>query len=460
MDTVVQPTEVNEHQLKDPTVTAMQEVEKGAAECAAHPVDEELPLDEMPDGVVDSSTAWCAAAACVSDLGVVDFSKHGHVRAGTIKTRAYDALRKKMKQHLTEEQTLSMAQVQPICKLQNATLCEGLALVSSEGELMLYRAILMDTGANCNIISIAVVRRLGLTVYEASTGAKVTRCDYSPTKFTHYWHVDVILAAGTPHMTLHRLHAFVTFEPDNSWDLLVGTGPLKNSLMIDIKLGSGVAVSHAPSVLGMDAQVILPLVDMTPPKRPNSAMATEVDWKSIDGVWDPWAGTGVISEVMVEEWPQLRFMNNDWNPQLGWSEARDALQPGNYRIWKEKYGVCDAVVISPWFAALDIAVPLAVMASHVVACVHVPSYYLTDMTESRATYFRRLSQSGRLHVIGHLEHGPIGRRCMWVLVFKNPLVRARMLQGGEGEGIGMFTFSLGKFMADGDTTQYAEQAHI
>eukprot|EP00854_Cymbomonas_tetramitiformis_P014587 gene14587-biopygen15041 len=25
-------------------------------------------------------------------------------------------------------------------------------------------------------------------------------------------------------------------------------------------------------------------------------LATEVDWKSIDGVWDPWAGTGVIHE--------------------------------------------------------------------------------------------------------------------------------------------------------------------
>ncbi|KAK3237000.1 hypothetical protein CYMTET_52898 [Cymbomonas tetramitiformis] len=134
---------------------------------------------------------------------------------------------------------------------------------------MLYRAILMDTGANCNIIAIAVVRRLGLTVYEASTGAKVTRCDNSPTKFTHYCYVDVILAAGTPHMTLHRLYAFVTFEPENSWDLLIGTGPLKNSLMIDIKLGSGVAVSHAPTILGMDAQVVLPLVDMTPPRRPD-----------------------------------------------------------------------------------------------------------------------------------------------------------------------------------------------
>ncbi|KAK3238173.1 hypothetical protein CYMTET_51794 [Cymbomonas tetramitiformis] len=203
-DATEQPTEVNEHELEDTHATVTQGV-RGEADGAEHRAIKEVPLDEMPNGVVDSAAARCAAAACVDDLGVVDFSDHGHLRAGTIKTFAYDALRAKMKQHLTDEQVLLMTQVQPICKLRNATLYEGLALVSSGGELMLYRAILMDTGANCNIISIAVVRRLGLTVYEASTGAKVTRCDNSPTKFTHYCYVDVILAAGTPHMTLHRL---------------------------------------------------------------------------------------------------------------------------------------------------------------------------------------------------------------------------------------------------------------
>ncbi|KAK3232869.1 hypothetical protein CYMTET_56802 [Cymbomonas tetramitiformis] len=267
-DATEQPTEVNEHELEDTHATATQGVRR-EADGSGHCATEEVPLDEMPNGVVDNAAARCAAAAYVDDLGVVDFSDHGHVRAGTIKTSAYDALRAKMTQHLTDEQVLLMAQVQPICKLRNATLYEGLALVSSGGELMLYRAILMDTGANCNIISISVVRRLGLTIYEATTGAKVTRCDNSPTKFTHYCYVDVILAAGTPHMTLHRLYAFVTFEAENSWDLLIGTGPLKNSLMIDIKLGSCVAVSHAPKVLGMDAEVVLPLVDMTTPKRPH-----------------------------------------------------------------------------------------------------------------------------------------------------------------------------------------------
>ena len=59
-------------------------------------------------------------------------------------------------------------------------------------------------------------------------------------------------------------------------------------------------------------------------------------------------------------------------------------------------------------------------------------------------------------MVGHLEHGPIGRRCMWVLVFRNPLLRASMLRTGEQEGVGMFTFSMGKFALDGTTTEGAE----
>ncbi|KAK3258951.1 hypothetical protein CYMTET_32028 [Cymbomonas tetramitiformis] len=116
----------------------------------------------------------------------------------------------------------------------------------------------------------------------------------------------------------------------------------------------------------------------------------------------------MISEVMQKEGPRLRFMNNDWNSQLGWPEARDALQLGNWRLWEEQYGQADAMVTSPWFAVLDLAFPLAVMFSRVVTWVHVPSHYMTDMAEHRAAYFRKLARAGRLHAIGHLEHGPIG----------------------------------------------------
>ncbi|KAK3287728.1 hypothetical protein CYMTET_4780 [Cymbomonas tetramitiformis] len=186
-------------------------------------------------------------------------------------------------------------------------------------------------------------------------------------------------------------------------------------------------------------------------------LAMEVNWETVSRVWDPLAGTGVIHKVMKEHSTHLSIMNNDWNPQLKWHEAMNALQAGNYHARKTKYGVCNAVVTSPWFAVLDIALPLAVAASCVVACIHVPSHYMTDLTESRAQYFRKLCYAGRLRVIENVERGPIGRRYMWVLIFKKPLRRAKMLCGGEASGVEMFTFSMGRFAAYGTTTEGAAQ---
>ena len=77
---------------------------------------------------------------------------------------------------------------------------------------------------------------------------------------------------------------------------------------------------------------------MTVPKEVDR-LAKEVDWSRVTRVWDPWAGTGVIGSVLKGHWDHLHIMNNDWNPQLKWPEAMNALQPGNYRRWKEKYGV-------------------------------------------------------------------------------------------------------------------------
>ncbi|KAK3252428.1 hypothetical protein CYMTET_38271 [Cymbomonas tetramitiformis] len=86
-----------------------------------------------------------------------------------------------------------------------------------------------------------------------------------------------------------------------------------------------------------------------------------------------WAGTGVIGKVLTAANPPLSVMKNDLNVHLGWKEVRDALQSGNCQLWRKQYEVCDAVVTSQWFAVLNIAFPLAVLASRVVACIHVPS---------------------------------------------------------------------------------------
>ncbi|KAK3232994.1 hypothetical protein CYMTET_56690 [Cymbomonas tetramitiformis] len=253
--------------------------------------EEEIPLDEMPEDMVEqprkrrTTVRVTAAAATVQEsFGVKDFSERGELHAGTMEAKAYELLKKKMLSGLTEEQLTAMAQVQPVCKLLNETLAQGMALVASGGLLMLYKALLLDTGANCNIIPIRTVNRLGLTIFDAETGARVARCDGSPAEFTKYCYVDVVLAAGTPYMTLHRLHAFVTYTNDTTWDFLVGTGPLKNALKLTIDLYRGIATSEAAVSLGMREKVTLPLIELTPPadarsKRnedPRVCLATEI----------------------------------------------------------------------------------------------------------------------------------------------------------------------------------------
>ncbi|KAK3247245.1 hypothetical protein CYMTET_43249 [Cymbomonas tetramitiformis] len=253
--------------------------------------EEEVPLDEMPEDMVEqprkgrTTVHVTAAAATVQEsYGVRDFSERGELHAGTMEAKAYELLKKKMLSGLTEEQLTAMAQVQPVCKLLNESLAQGMALMASGGLLMLYKALLLDTGANCNIIPIRTANRLGLTIFDAETGARVARCDGSPAEFTKYCYVDVVLAAGTPYMTLHRLHAFVTYTNDTTWDFLVGTGPLKNALKLTIDLYRGIATSEAAVSLGMKEKVTLPLIELTPPvdarsKRnedPRVCLATEI----------------------------------------------------------------------------------------------------------------------------------------------------------------------------------------
>ncbi|KAK3240566.1 hypothetical protein CYMTET_49598 [Cymbomonas tetramitiformis] len=70
--------------------------------------DEEIPLDEMPEDMVDQpkkerATVTAAAATIQDKFGVTDFSGRGKLHAGTMEAKAYELLKKKMLSGLTEE---------------------------------------------------------------------------------------------------------------------------------------------------------------------------------------------------------------------------------------------------------------------------------------------------------------------------------------------------------------------
>jgi hypothetical protein len=110
-------------------------------------------------------------------------------------------------------------------------------------------------------------------------------------------------------------------------------------------------------------------------------------------------------------------LSNDLDPSQGATYHMDALQPSFYMQWQQTGGI-DAIVTSPWFSFLDVAVPLAVHFVRHVACIHVPGHYLTDAHTARRVYLQKLHLDGRLAVIMGLEPGPLGRRCIWLLIFK------------------------------------------
>ncbi|KAK3274406.1 hypothetical protein CYMTET_17417 [Cymbomonas tetramitiformis] len=86
--------------------------------------EEEIPLDEMPEDMVDQPSkkraavhVTAAAAAIQERFGVTDFSGKGELHAGTMEAKAYELLKRKMLSGLTEEQLTAMAQVQPEWRL-------------------------------------------------------------------------------------------------------------------------------------------------------------------------------------------------------------------------------------------------------------------------------------------------------------------------------------------------------
>ena len=162
-----------------------------------------------------------------------------------------------------------------------------------------------------------------------------------------------------------------------------------------------------------------------------AALRGHIDFTQMGGLLDPWSGSGGIAADFGAA--QVQVSTNDINPRYPAETHCDALYPSYYRQVAKRMGL-DAIVTSPWFAVLDLALPLAVMAARSVACVHVPGHYVTDAHPRRRSYLQSLMSEGRLHVLFLGNKGPLGRRCLWLLMFADRTTKERLLlpqlQGG------------------------------
>lgn len=168
-----------------------------------------------------------------------------------------------------------------------------------------------------------------------------------------------------------------------------------------------------------------------------TALQQLVDFTQMGGVLDPWSGTGMVAAAFGAA--QVQVCSNDINPRQPADTHCDALQPTFYRQVARRIGL-DAIVTSPWFAVLDLALPLAVMAARSVACIHVPGHFVTDAHPRRRAYLRALMHEGRVHMHFLDKKGPMGRRCLWLLVFADRATKARLLSP-ERQGTATCSFA-------------------
>ena len=128
---------------------------------------------------------------------------------------------------------------------------------------------------------------------------------------------------------------------------------------------------------------------------------------------DPWAGSGTIAR-------QLPFpvVSTDRNPVYWWPRRVDATQYEVVDMIQEDSEI-DTIVTSPHYELLDVALCRLAQARCKVACVHVPGHYLSNMPEPRRNYFAKLVQERRVLAVQCRDIGPLGRRCAWLLIFRD-----------------------------------------
>jgi hypothetical protein len=163
-----------------------------------------------------------------------------------------------------------------------------------------------------------------------------------------------------------------------------------------------------------------------------------VDFSFTTSIVDMFSGSGTIRKVFHESGVDAAVTTNDIERTVEAAYHLNALQPASYRALRASVGL-QAVVMRPFYPVLDLALPLAVHFADQMVCCRVPRHYLSHAPPARMTWLRQLQQAHRLFVLNGLPIGPMGRRCMWLVIFATPQLR-KMLVRQEYQSSLMLSF--------------------
>jgi hypothetical protein len=150
-----------------------------------------------------------------------------------------------------------------------------------------------------------------------------------------------------------------------------------------------------------------------------------LDTSHFTSILDPWAGLGGVRDGLST----LPCTVVCADPRPGVPDVRqlDSYTASGYQQLAREGVSFDAIITSPPLALLDLAIPLAVAAARLIACVRVPSHYISDAPAPRSRWLQALRTAGRLMVIFNLPKGRDTPRHAWLLIFAASATRDTLL---------------------------------
>ena len=166
-------------------------------------------------------------------------------------------------------------------------------------------------------------------------------------------------------------------------------------------------------------------------------LADIVDLSSdaVGTIFDPWAGTLSIESVL-SKYHGARVISNDFNPASPAQFHMDALRSATYDLAEtyaqEQGSSIGAIVTSPHWRLLDMAMPLAIQRAASVVCFHVGAQFFDSAPARRRQFWQKLSDENRRVDVQLSQRNTASGTSRWLIVFKTEAEKRRLCKRTTG----------------------------
>lgn len=144
------------------------------------------------------------------------------------------------------------------------------------------------------------------------------------------------------------------------------------------------------------------------------------------GVVDPCRRHGAIARACAARGFVAFSNTSDSTEEADFHE--DATQPGTYEEFTKGGACLDVVISNPWYALLDVLLPLAVRHARTMTCMRVPGNYLSAAPKPRLDWLTWCQSVYHVVWLRGLECERTGQPSLWLMIFPNQDAMHRVLK--------------------------------